>query len=614
MKRLLPAMALGFAGAFFAASFSAPPAAADDNDHTLEAMRDEMARSKARLELKIPGTGTPVRPYYIEYRLLDLDVRTVVAEFGAIVSSTTVRNRFMSVEARVGNYKLDSSNFISDDAFRGFIGSTGSVGIDRDYNSLRQDLWIATDQAFKEAVEQFSRKQAYLNSLARPSNIDDFSQEPAVKLVEPRVEPDWTSRNWEAEARETSAALRGFSEMYSSRVAYHIIYATEYLLTSEGTEIRTSHTLSAVEAGMETQAEDGMPVHNFYATYAARPADLPTVPQVRQALEKAGQQLMALRAAPPAQDYTGPVLFEAKAAGSLLAQMLGPSLNGSRSPVAMLPMFEQILNTMGGHSDWVGRVGARVLPASNSLVDDPAAKAYQGQPLLGGYEADEEGVRGERAAIVENGILKNLLMSRRPGPDFDHSNGHGRAGFLNDPRPTMSNLFFTASDGVSPAELKKRFLDKCREEKLPYCIVVKTMDNPALSFLHQDDFSEMIASLASGAATGDRLPLLVYRVYPTDGREELVRGSRLIGLNVRTLRNLAGAGNDAAVLTFLQNQAQGFAGTALAAFGSAQGGLPASVVAPSLLFEEVEVRGARGEPRRLPLLPAPSLTATETRQ
>ncbi len=614
MKRVLPAMALGFAGAFFAASFSAPPAAADDNDHTLEAMRDEMARSKARLELKIPGTGTPVRPYYIEYRLLDLDVRTVVAEFGAIVSSTTVRNRFMSVEARVGNYKLDSSNFISDDAFRGFIGSTGSVGIDRDYNSLRQDLWIATDQAFKEAVEQFSRKQAYLNSLARPTNIDDFSQEPAVKLVEPRVEPDWTSRNWEAEAREASAALRGFSEMYSSRVAYHIIYATEYLLTSEGTEIRTSHTLSAIEAGMETQAEDGMPVHNFYATYAARPADLPTVPQVRQALEKAGQQLMALRAAPPAQDYTGPVLFEAKAAGSLLAQMLGPSLNGSRSPVAMLPMFEQIMNTMGGHSDWVGRVGARVLPASNSLVDDPAAKAYQGQPLLGGYEADEEGVRGERVAIVENGILKNLLMSRRPGPDFDHSNGHGRAGFLNDPRPTMSNLFFTASDGVSPAELKKRFLDKCREEKLPYCIVVKTMDNPALSFLHQDDFSEMIASLASGAATGDRLPLLVYRVYPSDGREELVRGSRLIGLNVRTLRNLAGAGNDAAVFTFLQNQAQGFAGTALAAFGSAQGGLPASVVAPSLLFEEVEVRGARGEPRRLPLLPAPSLTATETRQ
>lgn len=616
MKRFLSTIMLSLGAVFLAASFPALLAAApaDDNDHTLDAMRDEMARSKARLELKIRSTDTPVRPYFIEYKLLDLDLRTVVAEFGAIVSSTTVRNRFMSVEARVGNYKLDSSNFISDDAFRGFIGSTGSVGIDRDYNSLRQDLWIATDQAFKEAVEQFSRKQAYLNSLARPSNIDDFSQEPPTKLIEPRMEPDWTSRHWEAEARDASAALRGFGQMYSSRVSYHIIYATEYLLTSEGAEIRTSHSFSAIEAGMETQAEDGMPLHNFYATYAARPGELPPAAQVRQALEKAGQQLMALRAAPSARDYTGPVLLEARAAGSLLAQMLGPALNGSRSPVAMVPMFEQIIGTMGGRSDWVGRVGARVLPASISLVDDPAAKEYKGQPLLGGYEVDEEGVRGQRVSIVEDGTLKNLLMSRRPGPDFDHSNGHGRAGFLSDARPTMSNLLFAASDAVSPDELKKRFLDKCREEKLPYCIVVRAMDNPALSFEHQDDFSEMIASLASGAATGDRLPLLVYRVYPSDGREELIRGSRLIGLNVRTLRNLAGAGNDATVFTFAQNQAQGFAGTALAAFGSAQGGLPASVVAPSLLFDEVEVRGARGEPRRLPLLPAPSLTTTETNQ
>jgi hypothetical protein len=37
--------------------------------------------------------------------------------------------------------------------------------------------------------------------------------------------------------------------------------------------------------------------------------------------------------------------------------------------------------------------------------------------------------------------------------------------------------------------------------------------------------------------------------------------------------------------------------------------LPCSVVAPSLLFEEVEVRGARGEPKHLPLLPEPPMTA-----
>ncbi|HUE42498.1 MAG TPA: hypothetical protein VMP12_02990, partial [Candidatus Sulfotelmatobacter sp.] len=132
------------AAAAAAESEAAQAQAAQDKDQTLHAMRDEMARSKARLELKIPGTNEPVKPYYVEYRLLDLDVKEIVAQFGTLLSSTHQRQRFMDVEARVGNYKLDSSNFIGDEGFRGFIGSTGSVGIDRDYDSLRQDLWIAT--------------------------------------------------------------------------------------------------------------------------------------------------------------------------------------------------------------------------------------------------------------------------------------------------------------------------------------------------------------------------------------------------------------------------------------------------------------------------------------
>src|ERR1700716_3348417 len=166
--------------------------AQQDNDQTLRAMRDEMARSKTRLELSIPGTQQPVRPYYVEYRLLDLDIREIVAEFGTLLTTTRGRNRFMNVEARVGNYTLDSSNFIGDEVFRGFIGSQGSVGIDRDYDSLRQDLWIATDQAFKQAVETSSRNQAYLSSLARQSDIDDFSKAEPVQLIEPLETADWT--------------------------------------------------------------------------------------------------------------------------------------------------------------------------------------------------------------------------------------------------------------------------------------------------------------------------------------------------------------------------------------------------------------------------------------
>jgi TldD protein len=585
--------------------------ATQDNDQTLRAMRDEMARSKTRLELNIPGTNQPVRPYYVEYRLLDLDVKEIVAESGALMSSSHTRNRFMDVEARVGTYKLDSSNFIGDEGFRGFIGSTGSVGIDRDYDSLRQDLWIATDQAFKEAIDTYSRKQAYLSSLARQSEIDDFSKAEPVHVTDPLVTADWTSRNWEQEARDSSATLRAFPEIYESRVTYYLVYATEYLMTSEGTEIRTNRTFAAVEAGMNTLAQDGMPLNHLFSAYAPKPADLPTVDAVRKGLNVAGSELMALRASEPAQDYTGPVLFEARAAAPLLAQILGPAMNGSRPPISFQPIVEQMLGNLGGKSDWSGRLGARVLPTTVSVVDDPTAKDFHGTPLIGSYSVDDEGVRAQKVTVVENGTLKTLLMSRRPGNDSDQSNGHGRSGFLTDAKPTMSNLFFTSTEEVSPAELKKKFLDECRAEKLAYCVVVREMDNPSLSLLHQEDFSELLASYGGGAGTGDRLPLLVFKIYPEDGREEVMRGARIIGVNSRSLRNLAGIGNDNFVYNYMQSQIAGFSGTALGAFGSAQGGLPASVVAPSLLFEELEVRGARGEPKRLPLLAAPPMSAAK---
>jgi TldD protein len=592
-----------------------PTAAEQDNDHTLQAMRDEMARSKSRLELTIPNTQQPVRPYYIEYRLLDLEVREIAAEFGTLLSSTHSRNRFMNVSARVGNYKLDSSNFVSDDVFRGFIGPTGSVGIDRDYDSLRQDLWIATDQAFKEAVDTYSKKKGYLSSLARQSDIDDFSKVEPVQLIEPLETPDWTNRNWEQEARETSAVMRAFSQIHESRVSYYLVYATEYLLTSEGTEIRQNRRFAAVEAGMNAVAADGVAVNHYYATYVARPAALPNVDAVRKGLNVACTELMALRSAPPAQDYTGPVLFEARAAAPLLAQVLSPAVNGARPPISFSPVLEQMLTGLGGKSDWVGRMGARVLPPSVTLVDDPGAKEFKSTPLIGGYSVDEEGVRGQKVTLVENGTLKGELMSRRPGPDFEQSNGHGRAAFLNDGKPTMSNLIFSSAETLSSADLRKKFLDECRAEKQSereqYCLVVREMDNPTLSLLHQEDFSELLASFGGGVGTGDRLPLVVYRVYPDSGREEMIRGARIIGLNMRALRNIAGIGNDSFVYNYMQSQMNGFAGTALGAFGSAQSGLPASVVAPSLLFEEVEVRGERGEAKRLPILPPPPMTASK---
>ena len=501
-----------------------PPLPAGDNDQTLHAMRDELERSRTRL--KLPGVD---KPFYIEYRLLDVDVRSVNASFGALLSSDVSRNRFMSVDVRVGDYHLDSSNFVSEDGFRGFLGSTGQVGIDRDYNSLRQDLWLATDQAYKAAVTQMSLKQAFLRSLTKAPEIDDFSQVPPMVKVDPRLEPDWTSRNWENEARTASSVLKDFENIDGNRVDYYLVYVTSYLMTSEGTTIRTSTSLAGIEGALDTHAEDGMDLHNYYATYAGKPADLPDAATVSKGLAQAGTQLMELRASPLVPDFTGPILFDAPAAGAMLAQLLPASLSGARPPLSMAAEFDQVMERMGGRSEWTGRVGARVFPTSITIADDPTMKDFHGQPLLGAYDVDDEGVKGEKVTVVDHGILRDLLMSRRPGPDFEPSNGHARAANLSDTKPLSSNLLLQTDDPLKPDDLKKKFLDACKDDGHQWCLEVKRMDNPALSSVEQEDFSDFIGGVAGGVESGMRIPLLVYRVYVADGHEELVRGAIIQG-------------------------------------------------------------------------------------
>jgi len=574
---------------------------AADADQTLKAMHDELDRSR---NMQMPNLP---KPYFIQYRLLDLDVHTITASFGALVSSTVTHNRFMDVNIHVGDYKLDSSEFISGDGFQGFLGSAGQVGVDGDYNSLRQDLWLATDQAYKSALDNMAHKQGFLRSLSKPPEIADFSPEKPYVKVDARIVPDWTNRNWEQEAKQASAVLRAYPELYSNRVTYTLIYETYYVMNTEGTEVRTSRSLAGIEVSMETQAPDGVPMHHFYSTYVNRPADLPAATEVSQQLGKRGKELVAMRTANPMPEYSGPVLVESRAAASLLAQMLTPSITGARSPLSMLPMVDQLMERLGGRSEWSGRINSRVLPTEASLADDPMATDAQGHTLAGSYVVDEEGVPAQRVNIVDSGILKDFLMSRRPGPDFDQSNGHARALFLSDPRASSSNLVFRSSKGVTPEELKKKFLASCKDAAREWCLMIREMDNPSIGISSQEELSGEIQELAAGAASGERVPLVLYRVNVSDGSEELLRPGHLLGMNLRVLRDASGFGNDATLFSYTQSQAPGIAGTALGTFGSAVDGVASTFTAPSILFNDVEGREARGEMRRLPLIPPPPI-------
>ena len=136
-----------------------------------------------------------------------------------------------------------------------------------------------------------------------------------------------------------------------------------------------------------------------------------------------------------------------------------------------------------------------------------------------------------------------------------------------------------------------------------WCLEVKRMDNPALSSVRQEDFSDFIGEVAGGIASGERMPLLVYRVYVADGHEELVRGGHYSrACSCALCATSSAIGDDATVFTYMQTPAErirrnGAGRVRLSAGRHSQHG-----DRPSLLLDEIEIRGFHGEPRRLPLV------------
>src|SRR5690349_17104189 len=91
-----------------AAGIGLPARAADGksaagNDPVLRALQAEMERSKS--QLKLADTQTP---YYVDYRLMDVDQYVAEAAFGAVRSTLRTRVRMLRIVVRVGDYKQDS--------------------------------------------------------------------------------------------------------------------------------------------------------------------------------------------------------------------------------------------------------------------------------------------------------------------------------------------------------------------------------------------------------------------------------------------------------------------------------------------------------------------------
>ncbi len=564
------------------------PCLSAQDDVILRAMQDEIGRTN-RLKL----VGAP--PYYVEYSVYDGENVTASATLGALIASERQRYRIPNILVRVGDYQFDNTDFVGTDLFQGTRYDVGQLPLDNSYTALRQHFWLGTDSAYKGALEAYSRKRAALRNVTLSDKLADFWHSEPQQVIQPATLTAVDESAWAARVRRLSAVFLSYPAVYRSSVDFESGQSAQYLLTSEGARVRVPDRMAALRIRASAQAPDGMPLHNAVVLHAPAP-DLP-VPEaeMERAVRQVAEEMTALAGAPAGDAYTGPVLFEGVAGAQLMAEVLGQNLAVPRRPVSIpgrpLPMIS---------SELEGRLGVRVLPEWMDVVDDPTQAEWHGQPLFGHYDVDLEGVPARPVSLVEKGVLRNLLLTRQPIKGFDGSNGHARLpGNFGAKAATIGNLFVRASENVPAADLRKRLIAMCGQRNKPYGLVVRRMDFPSSASI--EEVRRLLTSSPSGSARPVSLPILVYRMYP-DGREELVRGLKFRGLGTRSLKDIVAASDESFVFDFLDSNAP-FALMGGAAFVS-----EATVVAPSVLIDDLELEPARQELPKPPVVPPPALT------
>lgn len=523
--------------------------AAAKGDPVLGALLAELERSRTQLKMDQLQT-----PYYIEYRVSDLQDFVTEAAFGATREDQKVHVRVLRVVVRLGNYKQDSY-------FAQGVGGNALLPLDNDPIALRHQIWLATDEAYKAAGSALTQKQSILKQFSADEHpVDDFSKAAPVQLIEPTISLKVDGDEWKKTLESVTALYKQYPDIQSVSASARFTVVNEYLLNTEGTVTRNGKSVYTVQVNAATQAPDGMRLGRTPAWTVAKLSELPTKEKLLQDTRQALDTLQALRKAPIVEEeYRGPVVFSPDAAADVVASLIGNNVLGRKPQLGAPNRTTGIFATS---------FKSRILPSFIDVVDNPTLKEFDGKSLTGSYDVDSEGVKAQQVDLIEKGVLTNYLLGRQPIRDFPESNGHGRAAPASPPAPGLGVLLMKSAEAQSPEALKKRMTDLITEQGKPFAYRVETMAGTA--------------------------PRLLYRVYAKDGHEELVRGAVFSELDVRALRSdLSAVGNDPLVSNRI-------------------GGISSTVIAPSLLFDQLQVKRADLSKDKLPEYPAPAVPNSST--
>ena len=529
----------------------------------LDALATELHRAFTSLGKQ--GDSKQLPPYFLSYSVSDASEVDIRAQYGALVTSVASHVRQADVQVRIGDAKLDNTH----GSHRGAAVNSVQLPLNDDREALARSLWLATNAGYGNALDNYMRVKTEAEVRAKEEdNSPDFSQEaPQVHLgpLAPPVKIDRAA--WEQRVRALSRIFRAYPDVYQNVAVLTVQNETDYFASSEGSRLVAPHLSARVVVFATTRAEDGTDLFRARTFEAETVEGLPAQAEMEAGVRELGVSLEALRKAPLTEPFNGPALLSGRAAAVFFHEVLGHRLEGQR----------QRGDEEG--QTFTKEVGHEVLPDFLSVADDPTLTTFGKTWLSGSYEYDDEGQKARRVDLIQNGVLKNFLMSRMPIASFANSNGHGRGQAGRVPTGRQGNLIVTSTKTVPESELRKQLIEEAKKQGKPY------------GLYFEDISSGFTLTQRRTPQAFEVVPLVVWRVY-ADGRpDELVRDVSIVGTPLAAMKSILATGDRSEV----------FNGEC----GAESGTVPVSAVAPAMLLRSMETQRQQQGTARPPILPIP---------
>jgi PmbA protein len=355
--------------------------------------------------------------------LSDLAERLVEAAKRAgadAADAVAVRGVSQGVEVRDGGVEESQRSEGDDVGLRVLVGrrqavvSTNDVGGDG----------IARLAERAVAMARVAPDDKYVG-LADPALLaHDF---PELDLLDPVI-PDVAELERRAqEAEAAGLAVRGVSKSGGASASAGI--GGMVLVTSAG--FRGSYLRSSQGISMTAICGDGTGMERDY-DYTAAPhaADLESPEKVGRI---AGERTVARANPRKVETCKVPVVYDPRVSGSLVGHLVG-AINGAS--IARKTSFLK------------DKLGAQLFAKNIRIIDDPLRRRG-----LRSQSFDAEGVRVQRCALIDEGVLTTWLLDSATARELGlTTTGHAHRGVSSSPSPGPYNLHLEAGE-VAPDEL-----------------------------------------------------------------------------------------------------------------------------------------------------------------